>query len=113
MGGWAIADEAEPAVEVAGASATCRRADGLTSTVVGLRGLSMAGWSRGEGRNPMGAVSATPWVVGAEPVLVGEVYAALVVLSGVGVDLSGAGVEVAGRSVTVRWADGAVENLVL
>jgi hypothetical protein len=113
MGGWAIADEAEPVLEVAGASVTCRRADGLTSTVVGLRGLSVAGWSRGEGRNPMGAMSATPWVVGAEPVLVGEVYAALVVLSGVGVDLSGVGVEVAGRSVTVRWADGAVENLVL
>jgi hypothetical protein len=113
MGGWAIADDAEPVEDVVGASVTCRRADGLTSAVVGLRGLSVAGWSRAEGRNPMGAVSVTPWVESAEPVRAGEVYAALVVLSGVAVELSGIEVAVAGRSVTVRWADGSEEILLL
>jgi hypothetical protein len=112
MGGWAIAGDEAPVGEVVGASVVCRRGDGLTSTVVGLRGLPVAGWLRSEGRNPLGAVSLTPWVAGAAPVMAGEVCAALVVLSGVEVDVSGVGVEVDGRSVTVVWADG-VEEIIL
>ena len=113
FGGWAIADDAEPVGESSGVSASCRRADGLTSSVVGLRGLSVAGWSRAEGRNPMGAVSVTPWVAAEEPVRVGEVYAALVVLSGVAVEVSGVRVSVVGRSVTVAWGDGSHEIVLL
>jgi hypothetical protein len=108
MGGWAIASDEEPVGEAGGAAVTCRRADGLRSVVVGLRGLSVAGWGRARGRNPMGAVSLTPWVVSAEPVAVGEVYAALVVLSGIAVPVSEVGVVVEGRVVTVGWPDGSV-----
>lgn len=107
MGGWAVAGD-----DVSGAAGRCSRGDGLSSVVVGLRGLAVSGWGRAEGRNPLGAVSAAPWVMGAEPVVVGEVYAALVVLSGVDVDVSGVVVVVDGRSVVVRWRDG-VENILV
>jgi hypothetical protein len=112
MGGWAIAGDDVPVGEVAGASVMCRRGDGLISGVVGLRGLPVAGWVSVAGRNPLGAVSSTPWVTRAEPVVVGEVYAALVVLSGGEVQVSGVVVVVDGRLVVVRWADG-VENIVV
>lgn len=111
MGGWAIAGDEAPVGEVAGAAVTCRRADGLVSTVVGVRGLPVAGWLAGQGRNPLGELSATPWVASAGPVRAGEVYAAVVVLSGVDVDVSGVEVRVDGRSVVVSWADG-VEDII-
>ncbi|MGW2519568.1 DUF2264 domain-containing protein [Streptomyces sp. NPDC001617] len=97
-GGWAIADDSAPPVAESGPGrATARRADGLTSALVGLHG-----WGDAEGAvvhaldaNACGRHSATPVLEGTGPLLV-----TLVVL---GVDPV-----VAGASATVE-ADGTVQ----
>lgn len=112
IGGWAVADDVPPTAYVTGATATGRRADGLTSTVRGLHGLPVAGCFESSGRNAFGRHAVTPWVATAEPVVAGKVYAALVVLSGV--ELAGdVEVGVVGDRVTVTWPDGERDELTL
>jgi hypothetical protein len=69
-----------------GAVARCRRPDGLTSTVVGLRRLPIAGVAEGSGGDAFGHWAATPFVTSepADAVPFGEVFAAAVVLAGAG-----------------------------
>jgi hypothetical protein len=112
IGGWAIADTEPPGTQVAGATATVDRADGLTSTVSDLRGLTSAGCSRSRERNPLGRHSATPWAGTDEPVTFGRIYAALVVLSGVPTE-DGVRLTVAGDLVTVHWPDDEQDQLTL
>lgn len=87
IGGHPLADDAGPPRSVRrGAVARCRRSDGLTSTVVGLRLLPDAGVAVRVGGNAYGRHSVIPFVTsgapgGARP---GEVYAAAVVLVGPG-----------------------------
>ncbi|MDQ0711456.1 hypothetical protein QFZ55_000908 [Streptomyces luteogriseus] len=64
-GGWAVADDTGPPVGRTGpARATARRADGLTSTVVGLHGWQGAGAAvaHAAGTNACGHHSATPYL---------------------------------------------------
>lgn len=123
VGGYALADTEPPKVMVAGATARVHRPDGLTSRVVGLRGLPVARAQRGSGTNAYGPHSAVPVVESDRPVRPGEVYAAAVILTGgPGPELpevvvrppAGAVVSAtAGVSVEVRWPDGERDALVL
>ena len=112
IGGWAVAADQPPTARVEGATAAVRRADGLTSIVSGLRGLTEAGYVRSRDRNPFGRHAVTPWVATGEPVVLGRIYAAVVVLSGV--ELTGdVGLTVADDAVTVVWPDGEPDRLTL
>lgn len=82
IGGHAVAAAEPPLTTVDGATAGVRDPDGLASTVVGLLGLPAAGVVEREGVDAYGQRSAVPYVASAEPVRVGDVYAAAVVLSG-------------------------------
>ncbi|MGH6657329.1 MAG: DUF2264 domain-containing protein [Actinocrinis sp.] len=83
FGGWALGlDESIRPHVVGGAAAWATRDDGLSTTVVSLRGAFWAGCTVSQGTNPLGAFSAIPQVETVEPVEFGTVYAALVVLSG-------------------------------
>ncbi|CAM5654667.1 hypothetical protein [Streptomyces afghaniensis 772] [Streptomyces afghaniensis] len=64
-GGWAVADDSAPPVASTGPGwALARRADGLTSTVVGLHGWQDAGTAVAQavGTNACGHHSATPYL---------------------------------------------------
>jgi hypothetical protein len=113
IGGYAVAADARPAFETDGATASVRRADGLTSTVTGLRGLPAAAVVEARGADAYGTHSAAPTVTTEGPVRPGEVYAAAVVLSaGWPPDLPEVAVEPEG-TVVVRWASGAEDRLSL
>jgi hypothetical protein len=111
IGGYAVAADARPVIEVDGATAGARRADGLTTTVAGLLGLPVAGVVEGAGVDAYGAHSAVPYVTTDGPVRAGEVYAAAVVLSARSVepDLPHVTVTPDG-DVVVRWPDGAEDR---
>ena len=112
IGGWSIAADEPPSVDVHETTATARRDDGLTSTVAGRHGLPLAGCIRTTDRNPLGRHAVTPWVATEEPVLPGRIYAALVTLSGVA--LSGdVRITVADDQVTVTWPNGEHDELTL
>jgi len=114
VGGWAIAGDQPPRCIAVGAGVGVARGDGLSSALIGLRGLGAHGVVREDGANPLGRHSAIPWVATGEPVEFGEVYAAAVVLSGdPGALLRAAEVRVRvdrvdadGADVEVRWPDG-------
>jgi len=112
FGGWALAagreDEIKASIE--DPCVWAARADGLSTTLVELRGEFAPRCAMLRGKNPLGEYSAVPHLEGIEAVEFGRVYAVLVVLSGV---LAGPG---AGHGVTltvrhetdvrVEWPDG-------
>jgi hypothetical protein len=109
FGGWALAADVpfEPSADDRGA--WTRRADGLASTVLDIRGLTSSGCAASEGVDPLGRYSYVPWVASAGPVRFGEVYAALIVLSGelAGPRLAaGLTLDVRDDTVVVHWPDG-------
>ncbi|MET9968898.1 DUF2264 domain-containing protein [Streptomyces sp. NPDC006356] len=112
-GGWAVADDtAPPDAHTGPGRAVARRADGLTSALVGLHGWDDAEPSvvRAVGTNAVGRHSATPMLQlpQARPLLV-----TLVVLSAdPRTSLTGAGATVAADgTVEVRFPDGTVERV--
>ncbi|MEY9990350.1 hypothetical protein ABIE67_002382 [Streptomyces sp. V4I8] len=112
-GGWAVADDtAAPDARTGPARAVARRADGLTSTLVGLHGWDDAEASvvRAVGTNAVGHHSATPvlQLPQAPPLLV-----TLVVLSAdPRTSLTGASATVAvDGTVEVRFPDGTLERV--
>lgn len=109
-GGFAVAGEDEPHVEVAGGWALARRADGLTSFIGALHGFSRADVQRLRDANALGPHSAAPFVVSEAPVDTEGVYVSLVVLTGTPFDphaaLAGIDVEITGRQVVVQCDDG-------
>lgn len=112
-GGWAVADDtAPPDAHTGPARAVARRADGLTSALVGLHGWDAAEPSvvRAVGTNAVGHHSATPvlQLPRARSLLV-----TLVVLSAdPQASLTGAGATVAADgTVEVRFPDGTVEHV--
>lgn len=119
FGGWSVAGETPPqdlpdlttvapapALAASGVVTTA----GLRSLVVGLRGLGESGVHRSTDQNPFGPHSAAPWARSTAPLQPGEVYAALVILSGspVSTDVT---VEVAGDQISVHWPDGQTDSL--
>jgi hypothetical protein len=110
FGGWALAadEELEPH-EVSGAQAWATRPDGLSSTVISLRGEFWPRVNRSRGSNPLGEYTAVPQVETVHPIEPGRVYAALVVLSGVLAGpkaARGVVLDVYDESrVVVRWPD--------
>ncbi len=109
MGGWALPVESG---EWTGTASGATRADGLTTALVGLRGLADAGLIERDGGDPFAAGSITPWASGTAPAGRGAVVAALVALgtAGAGLDLTAVpeiGIEAEG--IVVRWPDGAAD----
>jgi len=78
-----------------------------TSTVEPLVGEWREGTTTREGVNAFGDVSITPWVETAQPLVLGGVYAAAVVLGGPasGTAADGIAVEVDGARIVVTWPD--------
>jgi hypothetical protein len=87
VGGYALAGDDPPAVTIGDGRAVAVRADGLTSAVVGLAGLSDPAVVERVGVNAYGRYSAVPVVTSGGPVEPGRVYAAAVVLGGPGGEL--------------------------
>ncbi|MFE9600002.1 DUF2264 domain-containing protein [Streptomyces hokutonensis] len=84
VGGYCLASAEPPGVHVEPEPAAwVRRPNGLSSTVVGLRGFDEAGIATARDANAFGPHSATPWLATTAEVQLGTVYAALVCLSGV------------------------------
>ena len=107
---FALAGAEAPAVE-RGRGFCVVRSGGLTSAIFALRGFEQADARRGEGRNPFGRHSATPFLLSEAAVPVEGVYASLSVLSGVELDAEALRAElprvsVEGRCVVVECADG-------
>ncbi|HEX4721260.1 MAG TPA: DUF2264 domain-containing protein, partial [Pseudonocardiaceae bacterium] len=112
IGGWPVAADEPPTADVRESTATARRTDGLTSTVAGRHGLPLGGHVRTTDRNPLGRHAVTPWVATENPVLPGQIYAALVTLSGVA--LTGdVDIAIAAEQVRVTWPDGERDELTL
>lgn len=112
-GGWAVADDAAPPdVHTGAARAVARRADGLTSALVGLHGWDDAGASvvRAVGTNAVGHHSATPVL---QLPRSGPLLVTLVMLSAdPRTPLTGASATVAADgTVEVRFPDGGVERV--
>ena len=84
VGGYCLAAAEPPGVHLEPEPAAwVRRPNGLSSTVVGLRGFDEAGIATARDANAFGPHSATPWLATTAEVQLGTVYAALVCLSGV------------------------------
>lgn len=111
MGGYALADTAQPQVRVEASRpwAWASRPDGLTSTVVGLHGFTDSGIQRRVGANAFGPHSATPYLTArhtGEPL----VLVSAVVLTGdtltPGTVAEAIKVTVSGHRVRLALADG-------
>lgn len=117
IGGWSVAtDTGAPGERSAGTTASVAVDSGLTSAVVAVSGVDEVGVQHRDGTNPLGRLSAAPWARTTTPVSFGQVYAAVVVLTGVpGVvdEARRVGMVADGDAVTVRWPSGDVDNLVL
>jgi hypothetical protein len=110
VGGWPL--PVEPG-DWSGQGAQATRTDGLTTAVVGMRGLPLTGLTDRRG-DPFASGAVTPWAAGAEPAGAGELVAALVALgsSGAGLDLAIApAIEVGSDEIVVRWPDGIVDRV--
>jgi hypothetical protein len=116
LGGYCLAADEPPSADTSRLPAAwLRRPDGLASTVVNLRGFDQGGIATAEDANALGRHSATPWLATSAPVRPGDVYGALVCLSGAvgGPDVAAdVGLSVrrerSGTAVvTVDWGDGA------
>ncbi len=122
FGGWALAlDESIRPNATGPAAAWATRPDGLSTTVVSLRGAFWPACSVTAGTNPLGPYCAVPQVETSEPVEFGKVYAALVVLSGTlagpaaadGVTFDVYDEHSAHPRIEVGWPDGHRDELVL
>ncbi len=111
VGGYPVAGAAPPRARVRPGEARAAGAGGLTSAVVGLRGLGAAGVLHGEGGNAYGPYSAIPYVHTGGPVAFGEVYAAAVVLTGAPAPTELPAVLADPDLVRVVWPDGAVDEV--
>jgi hypothetical protein len=80
-GGFAIASPRPPEALVGDGWSLVRRADGLTSFVVALDGFDAAAVHRGEGTNPLGHHSATPFVTNDGELGPEAIFISLVVLT--------------------------------
>jgi hypothetical protein len=80
-GGFAIASPRPPEALVGDGWSLVRRADGLTSLVVALDGFDAAAVHRGEGTNPLGHHSATPFVTNDGELGPEAIFISLVVLT--------------------------------
>ncbi|WP_405874251.1 MULTISPECIES: DUF2264 domain-containing protein [unclassified Streptomyces] len=112
-GGWAVADDFAPPVALTGpGTALVRRADGLTSAIVGLYGWSDAEGTvvHAVGTNAVGHRSATPCLELAHGA---RLLVTLVVLTAdQDVPLTGAGANVDGDgTVEIRFPDGTLERV--
>jgi hypothetical protein len=110
FGGAALASDTPPLVSDDSGAAVVRRADGMVSAVIPLRGVAESGVTRRHDANPFGTHSACPWVLTSQPVVPGGVYAAAVLLGG-RPDVAGAAdirvdVDADGDVITVGWPDG-------
>ncbi|MFD6416280.1 DUF2264 domain-containing protein [Streptomyces sp. NPDC060194] len=118
MSGLPVADDAPVRSRLAPARADVAAANGLTSTAIGLRGLTQAAAVDADGTNAFGRHAAVPTVAGGEPVRPGEVYAALLVLAGdpaITTAAEAVTLDVAkdahGTRVRVDWGDGHRDEL--
>lgn len=92
-------------------SGVAARVDGLRSTVVGVRGITVTGTRRTDAPNAFAAASATPWAVSGR-VRTGQVVGALVVLGSGDVDPDAVTrIGVSPGEITVRWADGSSDHV--
>ncbi|MGP3970634.1 DUF2264 domain-containing protein [Streptomyces sp. 6N223] len=119
FGGWPVTAADRPHT---GPGARAATADRLHSRLVALRGLDEAGVALEQGTSPLGAWTAIPWLAtrAAEPLPLGEVLAAAVVLDrdpdgpdpavAVTVRPGGDGGD-GGDSVAVTWPDGLVSEV--
>jgi len=107
IGGWPLPVD-DLVQSTNGASFT--RADGFTTAVVPVRGLTVSEVTVRSGSNPFAAHSVTPWAAQSTAAGPGELVAALVVLSGTASDTdpSVAGIDIDAENVRVRWNDGTV-----
>ncbi|AEW97338.1 MULTISPECIES: DUF2264 domain-containing protein [Streptomycetaceae] len=112
-GGHAVAGDRPPAAVHGDRWALVRRADGLTSVVVGVYGWDGAGVVRHTDANAVGPCSATPWLATGRHPGGHSVHVTLVRLTGEPVDEAGTAaaargtrVGVSGGEVTVAFADG-------
>lgn len=128
IGGWPLADTSSPAATTshsaghrAGRAEAVAGGSGLTSLVLGLRGLPLAGVHRAQDTNPFGPHTAVPWTATDQPAQPGEVYAALVVLTGQDTAAAAAAdtaldtrTNLDGDThVTVHWPDGHTTTAVI
>ncbi len=107
-GGWAVADDtAPPAAESGPGRALARRADGLTSALVGLYGWGEAAGTvvAAEDTNAYGRYSATPVLDGTGPLLVTLVMLGTAPHTGASAHVDGDG------GVQVRFPDGVSERV--
>lgn len=112
IGGHAIAADVPPLTTVDGATARVRRADGLTASVTGLRGLPVAGVVESEGVDAYGVHSAVPYVTGERPVQCGYVYAATCVIHRTTDEPQLPDVTATPHgAVTISWPDGAEDTV--
>lgn len=109
IGGWAL--PVEHGRWRATAATTATRDDGVTTAVVGVRGLPVPGIAHRSGGDSFASGSATPWAAGATPAGEGDVVAALVAIGAQEtLDLDAVpAVEVEAGRVVVRWSDGVVD----
>jgi hypothetical protein len=95
--------------------AVVRRADGMVSAVVSLRGAAEPGVTARHDANPLGRHSACPWVITTESVSSGDVVAVAVLLGRESSVDAAAGIRVttADDVVTVHWLDGQRDSVAL
>lgn len=110
-GGFALGSDNGLETETGAGWAAVRRADGLTSLVVGVAGFGAAGVRDAEGTNAFGPESATPFLETAGSIGDERVFVALVVLAGAGFSVERAleeapAVAIDGRCVVMRCGTG-------
>ncbi|MEZ0068331.1 hypothetical protein ABIA32_004355 [Streptacidiphilus sp. MAP12-20] len=124
IGGWPLADTTPPAATAplgAGSAEVATEKSGLNSLVLGLRGLPRAGVHHAQDTNPFGPHTAVPWTATEQPARPGEVYAAVVVLTGQTTTATSAADTAldldtdreGDTRITVRWPDNHTTTAVL
>lgn len=107
--GWPLSVD-HPALAECSAG-TAERADGIRSSVLGVRAVARIGVRQGGSPTPFGADSLTPWAETAE-LSAGEVAAVLVTLSSAPLEREVlAGVEIAPHGISVAWTDGSFDQI--
>ncbi|GAA5201860.1 DUF2264 domain-containing protein [Microbacterium jejuense] len=111
IGGWALPVHTG---EWTSTPLSAVRADGLTTAVIGVRGLDDAGLAERSGGDPFAPGTVTPWAASSVAVPAGQVVAAVVALGSADAGLDPAIVpllEVGADAVVVRWPDGTVDSV--
>lgn len=107
--GWALPVDDPHEAETSAGSAV--RADGIRTSVIGIRVVDSSGVRRGGIPTPFSRDSLTPWAETPE-VSPGQVAAALVILGTGSPDRDPiVSLDVTPGSITVRWADGTVDEV--